>query len=111
MLDDRDCWVFDLDGTLTIANHDFDAIRAELGIPEGHLILEYQATLPEHAGPFSLPGMMPTVADMCLVPQLYNARRFSLEMSELPRLLEIEERCMSHPAFERSHPDQQPDAQ
>lgn len=74
-------------------------------------LLAYQATLPEHAGPFSLPGMMPTVADMCLVPQLYNARRFSLEMSEFPRLLEIEARCMSHPAFERSHPDQQPDAQ
>ncbi len=47
MFGDRDCWVFDLDGTLTIANHDFDAIRAELGIPEGHLILEYLATLPE----------------------------------------------------------------
>ena len=47
MLGDRDCWVFDLDGTLTITNHDFDAIRAELGIPEGHLILEYLATLPE----------------------------------------------------------------
>lgn len=41
------CWIFDLDGTLTVPNHDFDAIRAELGIPEGHLILEYLAGLPE----------------------------------------------------------------
>ena len=39
-------WVFDLDGTLTVANHDFDAIRRELGIPEGHLILEWLAQLP-----------------------------------------------------------------
>ncbi|MGE0483045.1 MAG: HAD family hydrolase [Gammaproteobacteria bacterium] len=39
-------WVFDLDGTLTVHQHDFDAIRAELGIPAGHFILEYLATLP-----------------------------------------------------------------
>jgi HAD superfamily hydrolase (TIGR01509 family) len=43
----RHCgWVFDLDGTLTVHQHDFDAIRAELGIPPGQLILEYLATLP-----------------------------------------------------------------
>ena len=42
----RTAWVFDLDGTLTLPNHDFDAIRRTLGIPEGALILEYLATLP-----------------------------------------------------------------
>jgi phosphoglycolate phosphatase-like HAD superfamily hydrolase len=46
MLGGVHCWVFDLDGTLTIPNHDFDAIRAQLGIPEGHLILEYLDGLP-----------------------------------------------------------------
>ncbi len=40
------CWVFDLDGTLTVHQHDFDAIRAALGIPPGRLILEYIDTLP-----------------------------------------------------------------
>ncbi|MCC5885815.1 MAG: HAD family hydrolase [Gammaproteobacteria bacterium] len=44
---DRSKWIFDLDGTLTRPQHDFDAIRAELGIPAGHPILEYLATLPE----------------------------------------------------------------
>ena len=39
-------WIFDLDGTLTIAQHDFDAIRRELGVPEGTLILEYIAQCP-----------------------------------------------------------------
>ena len=34
-------WIFDLDGTLTVAQHDFDAIRVELGVPPGMLILEY----------------------------------------------------------------------
>lgn len=43
----RDHWIFDLDGTLTVANHDFDAIRAELGIPEGAPILEWIDARPD----------------------------------------------------------------
>ena len=39
-------WIFDLDGTLTIAVHDFDAIRKELGIPEGQPIIETLESLP-----------------------------------------------------------------
>lgn len=46
MLDARDHWIFDLDGTLTVAMHDFDAIRAELGLPAGRPILESLAALP-----------------------------------------------------------------
>lgn len=42
----KPAWVFDLDGTLTVHQHDFDAIRAALGIPPGRLILEYLDTLP-----------------------------------------------------------------
>lgn len=42
-------WIFDLDGTLTVAQHDFDAIRAELDIPRGEPILEYLAQLPPAA--------------------------------------------------------------
>jgi len=41
-------WIFDLDGTLTLAIHDFDAIRAELGLPQGQLILEALAGRPAH---------------------------------------------------------------
>jgi HAD superfamily hydrolase (TIGR01509 family) len=39
-------WIFDLDGTLTVAAHDFDAIRAELGLPVGRPILESLAEVP-----------------------------------------------------------------
>ncbi len=46
-LEKRAHWIFDMDGTLTIAIHDFDAIRAELGLPEGRPILEELARLPE----------------------------------------------------------------
>ncbi|RMH02824.1 MAG: HAD family hydrolase, partial [Planctomycetota bacterium] len=42
----RRAWVFDLDGTLTVAVHDFDAIRARLGLPPGRPILEELARLP-----------------------------------------------------------------
>ncbi len=41
----RDCWIFDMDGTLTIANHDFEAIRAELDLPPDRPILEALAEL------------------------------------------------------------------
>ena len=42
----RQNWIFDLDGTLTHSIHDFPAIRAEIGVPEGLPILEYLDTLP-----------------------------------------------------------------
>ncbi len=52
MLKRRRSWVFDLDGTLTVAAHDFDAIRDELGLPPGEPILESLARLsPEEAAP------------------------------------------------------------
>lgn len=45
-LHQRDHWIFDMDGTLTVAVHDFDAIRATLGLPPGQPILEFLAKLP-----------------------------------------------------------------
>lgn len=42
-------WIFDLDGTLTVPQHNFDAIREALGIPPGHYILEYLDSLPAAA--------------------------------------------------------------
>jgi len=46
-LQDKNCWIFDMDGTLTLAVHDFDAIRNELELPAGRPILEALAALPE----------------------------------------------------------------
>ncbi len=45
-LNERAHWIFDMDGTLTVAIHDFEAIRASLGLPSGRPILETIATLP-----------------------------------------------------------------
>ncbi len=55
-------------------------------------------------------GDVPTMADCCLVPQMFGAKRFNVDMSGMPRLNEIYERCLNHPAFEKAHPENQPDA-
>ncbi|MCC5868234.1 MAG: maleylacetoacetate isomerase [Gammaproteobacteria bacterium] len=52
-----------------------------------------------------------TLADVCLVPQLYNARRFSVSLADYPRLCAIEARCLAKPAFTDTAPDTQPDTQ
>ena len=55
-------------------------------------------------------GQTPSIVEVCLVPQLYNARRFGLDVAAFPRLLAAEEACASLPAFQAAHPDVQPDA-
>jgi len=55
-------------------------------------------------------GTAPTLADCCLIPQLYNARRFGISLVNYPRLTEIETACMALPAFHAAAPEQQPDA-
>ena len=53
----------------------------------------------------------PTLAEICLVPQLYNARRFGVAVSQFPRLLAAEAAAMQLPAFTDSSPDRQSDAE
>ena len=55
-------------------------------------------------------GDTPGLADICLVPQLYNARRWGLDLAPYPRLTEIEARCLALPAFADARPEAQPDA-
>ncbi len=55
-------------------------------------------------------GDQPTLADICLVPQCANARRFRFDFSAFPRLAAIDERARTHPAFERAAPEKQKDA-
>jgi maleylpyruvate isomerase len=56
-------------------------------------------------------GDAPGLADCCLVPQLFNARRFKCELSGYPTLLAIDRNCQALDAFQRAAPDQQPDAE
>lgn len=50
-------------------------------------------------------GESPTLADICLVAQMFNARRFECDVSPYPRLVAITERCEQLEAFSRAHPD------
>ena len=61
------------------------------------------------AGPFCC-GERPTLADVCLVPQLYNARRFGADLAGLERVLSAEAACAPLEAFARAAPEAQPDA-
>ncbi len=63
----------------------------------------------DNPGPF-LFGAAPTLADLCLVPQLYNARRFGVPDLP-PRLLAAEAACLALPAFADTAPERQPDAE
>ncbi len=56
-------------------------------------------------------GDQPTLADICLVPQMYNARRWGLDLGGLARLVEIESHCLSLEAFARARPEVQADAE
>ena len=56
-------------------------------------------------------GGSPTIADVCLVPQLANARRVDLDLSPYPTLLRIEAACNALPAFAAAAPSRQPDAE
>jgi maleylacetoacetate isomerase len=53
-------------------------------------------------------GDCPSMADICLIPQLYNARRWNVSFSHLPRICAIEQRCNAIAAFANAHPDQCP---
>jgi maleylpyruvate isomerase len=61
------------------------------------------------AGVYSV-GDAPSFADCCLVPQLYSARRFKVDLAPFPTLTRIESACEALPAFQAAHPDRQPDA-
>jgi maleylpyruvate isomerase len=67
-----------------------------------------EALLAGEAGPFCF-GMAPTLADVCLVPQLANARRFKVEVGRFPRLLAAEAAAMALPAFADAAPERQHD--
>ena len=56
-------------------------------------------------------GSHPTLADICLVPQIANARRFNIDLSPYPTLIRIESACNALPAFAEAAPARQPDAE
>ena len=56
-------------------------------------------------------GDTPTLADICLVPQIFNAQRFKARLDHVPTVMRIHEHCLTLPAFAKAVPALQPDAE
>jgi maleylpyruvate isomerase len=93
----------------------------ELGLPEEQVtgwaawanregLLACETLIASEAGPFCF-GAQPTIADLCLVPQLANARRFGVDVAAFPRLLSAEAAAKELKAFADAAPERQPDAE
>ena len=93
----------------------------ELGLPEDKVtawagwansegLAACEKLIATEPGPFCF-GAAPTMADLCLVPQLANARRFGVDVSAYQRLLQAEAAAKAMSAFADAAPDKQPDAE
>jgi maleylacetoacetate isomerase len=56
-------------------------------------------------------GEAPTMADCCLVPQIFNAKRYDSDLAPYPRVMRVFDACMKLEAFDRAQPSKQPDAE
>ncbi|MFY9838838.1 MAG: maleylacetoacetate isomerase [Xanthobacteraceae bacterium] len=61
-------------------------------------------------GPFTC-GSDITMADLCLVPQVYNARRLNVPLERFPKIVGVDRACLAIAAFDRARPENQPDAE
>jgi maleylpyruvate isomerase len=62
------------------------------------------------SGPYCC-GSEVTIADLCLVPQVYNARRLKVPLDKFPKIVAIDAACMKLPGFDRARPENQPDTE
>ena len=68
-----------------------------------------EALAASKSGAFCM-GDSVSLADICLIPQLYNANRFGIELGPYPKLAAINTHCMTLEAFQRAAPRRQPDS-
>ncbi len=76
---------------------------------KGFTALEQLLSISNDTGSFCH-GSAPTMADCCLVPQVFNAKRYQFDLTPYPAIGRIVDNCAKHPAFIAAHPLNQPDA-
>ena len=76
----------------------------------GDGLAKLEADLAGKAGKYCH-GDSPTMADCCLVPQIFNAKRYDSELGPYPATMQIFDACMKLEAFDRAQPSKQPDAE
>ncbi len=93
---------------LSVLNHDLETVDAwtRHWIEDGFGAVEKLI----RPGPYCF-GAQPTLADLCLVPQVFNARRYKADMAKFPKIVAVDEACQKHPAFAAAAPAAQPDAE
>ena len=96
-------------GTLGVAREQKDGWY-KYWVDVGFEALEKKLAQERETGVFCH-GNEPTLADVCLVPQIANARRFGIDLSPYPTLTRIEAACLALPAFAAAAPERQPDAE
>mgnify|MGYP006138866269 CR=1 FL=1 len=69
----------------------------------------FEKTLAQHSGKYCYKDQI-TVADLCLIPQVYNAQRFGIDMTLYPNICRVVDNCLAHPAFIAALPENQADA-
>lgn len=79
-------------------------------IDDGFAAMEKMLAADPRTGTYCL-GNTPTLADICLVPQIFNGQRFNVAMERYPTLARINHACLQLAAFKDQAPDQQPDAE
>ena len=94
---------------------------AKLGIPQDVGLTEWiqpwirdgfdtlEPLVATHGRGFAF-GDTPTIADCCLIPQVYSANRYEVDLSPYPAIRAVSDRAAEHPAFQAAHPNRQPDA-
>ena len=63
----------------------------------------------KYGGGFAF-GDTPTIADCCLIPQVYSANRYEVDMTPWPSIRAVNERALELSTFQAAHPNRQPDA-
>lgn len=88
--------------------HDLETVDAwtRYWIEEGFAAVERMIA----PGPYCF-GPQPTLADICLVPQVFNARRYKVDMAKFPKIVAADAACQRHPAFAAAAPAAQSDAE
>jgi len=79
-------------------------------IHEGFKSLEARLANQKETGTFCH-GEAPTIADVCLIPQVSNANRFAVDLNSYPTICKINSACLEIPAFQNAAPENQPDTQ
>ncbi|MDH5822998.1 maleylacetoacetate isomerase [Luteimonas sp. RD2P54] len=95
--------------------HEWNVPQSERDVWMKHWMSEglaaFEALLADHPSTAEFcDGHAPTLADCCLVPQVYNARRFGVDLAPYPTIRRIEAACLALPAFDAARPERQPDA-